>query len=281
MKAVSFVGIGAQKSASTWLYDTLGQLPDTFVSDPKELDFFTAYFDRGYEWYERFFAKANGARWRGEVSPSYFISSDAPKRVFDYNPGMRILVTLRDPVDRAFSNHLHEVRAGHVSGSNLDFDAALENNPLYRHQGLYARHLENWLTVFPRDQVLVTFQEDVKRDSLSQTQRLAGFLGLPIPQAIVPRRANESVGYNSKLVGMSLWRVGQAARRAGLGDHVEKLKTLPVVRELRRANIRDIRKELQPMSADTRARLRDYFQSDVRRLEDLLGQTAPWPDYQR
>ncbi|MEO1188983.1 MAG: sulfotransferase, partial [Pseudomonadota bacterium] len=100
------IGIGAQKCASSWLHAIAGSHPGIGTSDPKEVDFFSYYFDRGYRWYERHFEAAPGTRVCFENSPSYFHDPRAPGRVSAYNSGMKIIVLLRDPIKRAFSNHL-------------------------------------------------------------------------------------------------------------------------------------------------------------------------------
>jgi hypothetical protein len=275
----SFVGIGAQKCASTWLYGALAQLEGVFVSDPKEVDFFSAHFNQGYEWYHRHFPTGGAGALYGEVSPSYLIHPDAPSRIQGYNPEMRVLVTFRDPVERAYSNHLHEVRAGHITGGNLVFEAALDNNPLYLDQGRYARHLARWFEAFPAGQIHVTFQEQVKHDSRAQTERLAKFLERAMPRDYLQRRSNESIDYRNRAIGKSLWRVGESLRRAGFGHLVEEAKKLPVVREMRKANQRDLRSAVAPMKPETEARLIDLYRPEVARLEEILDTTVPWPRF--
>ena len=281
--SVTFIGIGAQKTASTWLHNALAQMPGVAVSEPKEVDFFSAAFDRGYEWYERHFAAADAAASdgveRGEVSPSYFVDADAPARAAAYNGALKILVTLRDPVERAFSNHLHEVQRGHVSGANLDFDTALENNPLYLEQGRYAHHLARWLAHFPRQRVLVLFQEEIRADGAGMARRVAEFLGRPATLPLIDRRANESVAYRNRLLGETLWRLGRAARARGLGAAVEAVKTAPGVRHLRAANRREVRADVAPMRAETAARLTAFYAADVAALEGLVGRAPPWPRF--
>lgn len=278
----TFIGIGAQKAASTWLQTVLAQIPGVVTSDPKELNFFSAEFDRGYEWYERHFARAGPSVHRGEVSPNYFVDADAPARAKAYRADMRLFVTLRDPVDRAFSNHLHEVRAGHVSGANLDFDHALaRNNPLYLEQGRYAHHLARWLEHFDRDQCLVLFQEEVRADGLREARRVAAFLGLALPDGFVDRRANESLDYRSRAIGLAFWRMGNLARRHGLDRAVETSKRLPVVRALRAMNLKPVRAEVAPMAPETEARLVAFYREEVAALEALLGRKVPWPRFAR
>ena len=105
----NFIGIGAQKCASTWVYKVLQDHPQAYVSEPKELNFFSYYYNHGFQWYERFFENTRDRIAVGEISPSYFNASAAPYRVCQYNSNMRVIVTLRDPVERAYSHHLWEV----------------------------------------------------------------------------------------------------------------------------------------------------------------------------
>lgn len=272
----TFIGIGAQKCASTWLHGVLDQCPDVTVADGKEVDFFSYHFDRGYEWYGRSFAAGADRRHRGEISPSYFVHPNAAARAAAYEPDLHILVCLRDPVARAFSNHLHEVRKGHVSGGNLVFEAALDNNPLYVDQGRYATHLARWLDAFPAARVHVFFQEDIHRDRAGAARRVTDLLGLPPLDDFLDLNANESVRYRNAALGEALWRAGSAARRAGLGRVVETAKALPGIRHMRAANREALREVVAPMEAETEARLTDTFAPEVERLETMLGRTVPW-----
>lgn len=272
----SFIGIGAQKCASTWLYNVLQQMPEVRLSAAKELDFFSYYFDRGYEWYERHFASERPAMHRGEISPSYFIDADTPARVARYNPGMKIIATLRDPVSRAFSNHTHEVKKQHVSGANLKFETALENNPLYREQGRYATHLARWHDHFPAENILVLFQEEIHSAPAAEAARVAKFLGLAEVEDFVARRANESVVYRNAAIGESLWRVGAFARRHGLGRIVETVKSAPGISTLREANRKDVKEMIDPMEPATERALAEFYAPEVEALSRLIGRTPPW-----
>src|SRR5687767_9096163 len=137
----TFIGLGGQKCASTWLHVVFRDHADAYVSTPKELDFFSSFYDRGFQWYEAHFAAAEGRRAIGEISPSYLPDHDAPARAHAYNANLRIIVALRDPVERAYSNHLHDIRLGHYSGRDLSFETGLANNPMYLEQSRYALHL--------------------------------------------------------------------------------------------------------------------------------------------
>ena len=280
----TFIGIGAQKCATTWLHGVLAQSADVRMTDEKEVDFFSYYFDRGYEWYSRGLADPSGGetrRHRGEISPSYLIHPDAPGRAAAYNPGMHVFLLLRDPVERAFSNHLHEVRKGHVTGANTKFEAGMANNPLYLDQSLYARHLDRWLDHFPSERIHVLFQEEIRDDREGAARQVTDWLGVAPLNNFVDRRANESVRYRNPAIGRTLWRLGKAARDRGLGRPVEALKKLPGIRHLREANRQGVRDEVAPIEPETEARMIERFVPDVERLRRQLGRDVPWPRFSK
>ena len=64
---------------------------------------------------------------------------------------MKLILFLRNPLDRLISNHKHEIRVSHLAGNELSVEFGLMNNPSYVEQGLYATHLERWLEYFPKE----------------------------------------------------------------------------------------------------------------------------------
>ncbi len=275
----SFIGLGAQKCASTWLHAVFSDHPDAFVSEPKELNFFTAHFDRGGQWYERHFSPGSGRKAVGEISPSYFPDRDAPARAFDYNPDFRILIALRDPVERAYSSHLHNVRLGYFAGTDLSFEAGLADNPMYVEQSRYAKHLSAWLEHFPQERILVVFQEEIAADPQVQARRVYEFLGVSSDHvsASVGRRANESYLPRSRGQEELLRRAGTLVRRMGLGWLDRGLRRLGVVSALHRRNRQDIRQVVPPMQDATRAALMAELGPDTLRLAQILGRPRlPW-----
>ena len=279
----NFIGIGAQKCASTWIYRILSDHPEVAVYPGKEIDFFSNYYDHGYQWYEGHLGDADDAKVMGEVSTSYFADSDTPERVFSYNPGMRVVLSLRDPIERAYSNHLHEVRHMRFTGHNLEFENGLENNPMYLMQSYYAQQLARWLAVFPRSQVLVLFQEDIRDAPLMQAQNLYRFLGVSEDHQswFLDKKVNESRALkNAKLDGF-LKGLGRFGRSIGVGAVVEAVKKNGLVRHLRRShNQIDLRQVIPPMREDTRLRLQEMLADDMCELSRQLGrEDLPWPSW--
>lgn len=273
----TMIGIGAQKCASSWVHAALGVHPQIGVSNPKEVDFFSYYFDRGYQWYESHFAHSTQRPVRFEASPSYLYDPRSPGRVYDYDPAMKILLMLRDPIDRAYSNHLHEVIKGHIGP--IDFAEGLANNPAYIEQGRYATHLKRWLSVFPREHILVLLAEDVSANPDAAAQQVYAFAGVDqtFTSQVLHERRNESDRARFPVLRQVLRSGGTALRKLGLEERLAALKKSGPVARMMSANSVDIRKEIAPLDAASRAHLQTVFAPEIDELRRLLGRdTLPW-----
>ncbi|MHA1539599.1 MAG: sulfotransferase domain-containing protein [Alphaproteobacteria bacterium] len=100
-----FLGIGAQKAGTSWLFEWLHTHPEVFMPAEKEIHFWDTHETKGYKWYEGLFQPAASAQKKGEITPAYAIlSSDKVKEIRDYAPALRIFYSLRNPIDRAWSH---------------------------------------------------------------------------------------------------------------------------------------------------------------------------------
>ncbi len=270
----AFIGLGAQKCASTWLHRLLESHPEVALPAVKELDFFSHHFDSGFQWYERQFLTPNvpSAPCAGEISPSYFHHAQAPARVRAYAPDVRLLLTLRDPVERALSNHRHEVRLGRFRGDDLSFEAGLANNPMYVEQGCYATHLASWLACFPLQQVYVALVEDVRNDPWRVARDVFRFLGVDpcFRSEAVEGRFNSSYAHRSRTLGWVKDRAYALTRTPGLAWTWTAAKTLGARYVYRHVNVVDSDRLIPPPLPDTLRTLRRRFAPEVRRLESLL-----------
>lgn len=274
---VGAIGIGAQKCASSWIHSVAGSHPEIGVSDPKELDFFSYYFDRGYRWYESHFDRDDARSLRFENSPSYFHDPRAPGRARAYNPDLKIVLLLRDPVRRAFSNHLHEIIKGHVDP--VPFEEGLANNPAYIEQGLYATHLARWRDAFDPDRILVLFSEEIATDPGAAARALFGFLGVDegFDSAILHERRNESDRPRLPALRSGLRAGGDWMRRHSLEPMLARIKATPPVAQILRANSIEMRDEIPPMRPETAERLHGILADEMLRLRAMLGRDRlPW-----
>lgn len=276
---IDFIGIGAQKSATSWLHYVLSKHPEISASDPKELNYFTANYDRGEIWYERNFSDSPEGAIRGECSPTYFFSHSAPSRAFNYNPDLKLIAILRDPVARSFSNHLHEIRKRHIPDSSC-FEDGMATNPAYVEQSQYKANLMRWLEYFDRNSLLILIAEDIRDDPLTAFKAVCHHLGVStdtVPDGLFERR-HESIGSRNHGLKKFLRAGGDAARAIGLERFVLKFKNTPGIKHLISLNDKDLRKEIQPMHEDTRTFLTAQFRDDVAFVEQLLNRTdLPWP----
>ncbi|MSU90645.1 sulfotransferase [Rhodobacteraceae bacterium 2CG4] len=272
------IGLGGQKCASSWVHAVLAEHPAVNAAPGKELDFFSYHHDRGHDWYAR--------RWRGpglrfENSPSYLHDPRAPGRLRAFAPGARLIATLRDPVDRAFSHHLHEIARGHIRAQ--PFAPALRANPDYLEQGHYARHLSVWRQAFPPDRMLILLAEEIAAAPEAARVRMLRFLGLDPgpPPAMLAEARNVSDRARLPALRAGLRAGGAAMRAAGLSAPLAALKRGAPAKALMRWNDRPLRAEVPALSATERAALAQGFAADMAALAGMMGRDSlPWPSWQ-
>jgi hypothetical protein len=275
----TYVGIGAQKCASTWLHRMLEAHPQVAVPEVKEIDFFSYRYDRGFQWYERCFVDDEGSgkatQARGEISPSYFCEPAVPERVASYMPEAKIIVSLRDPVQRALSNHRHEIRIGHLVGDDVSLERGLRNNPMYVEQGLYATHLKRWLKFFPRERILVVLMDDVEADPRGVCRTVYEFLG--VDASFVPPGVDERFNGSYATRSAALTRVKDtvyATTRSRWLRWTWELASAAGLKPLYRGlNVVPSEAVIPPPQAQTLTHLRERFEPEIRELETLLDRS--------
>lgn len=176
-----FLGIGFMKCGTTWLYENLRAHPDVFVSDKKELRYFSNHFNEPLADYAAHFRDAGG-RVAGEVSPVY---ATLPERRIRFirkvMPDVRLILLLRDPVEREWSRVHHHLKK---SGRRIDevpegeLLREIRRQSLLRHGG-YSGVIDRWREVFPAEQLLVAFHDDIRDRPRALLEEVFGFLGVP------------------------------------------------------------------------------------------------------
>jgi hypothetical protein len=271
---VSFAVIGPGKAGTTWMYKVLKAHPEVGVATAKETMFFDANHHRGVDWYHGLYEGCGGQTVIGEVCNSYIFSEEAPGRMHAYNPAMKLVTSLRNPIDRAFSNYLFWLRNAQVGGS---FEETIEARPELLVQGLYAMHLGRYLAHFPAEQLLVLAFDDLKLDSLGFARELLTFL--EIAPEHVPQVAGEKVlrasRPRSRIAARVVKQAAVAVRGVGMPDVVTRVKSSALPRLLYRPYGEGDYPSMRP---ETRAELVGYFASDVARLSELTGRdyAAMW-----
>jgi hypothetical protein len=206
-----FIIIGAQRCGTTSLYGYLDAHPDVAPASVKEIHYFDLHFRRGASWYRSFFPlmihRHYAARRRrrpfatGEASPYYIFHPRAAERVFATVPSAKLILMLRNPVDRAYSQYCHEVREGFEDAPT--FSEALDREAQrlegererllaedgyvsyshlhhsYRARGVYVDQIRTWRRFFPRERILILKSEEFFLEPRAVLERVQVFLGLP------------------------------------------------------------------------------------------------------
>ena len=212
----NFLIIGAQKSGTSWLHAMLRQHPDVFMPE-EELHFFDKrqHFSRGVAWYEAHFAEAGGRTAVGEKTPDYLWANgqgveghlpDVHRNLHTVVPHAKLVVVLRNPVERAVSAVLHLLRTRRVSPRHsLDDLLVGEARHLVSGHGVieygfYSDQIDAYLELFDRDRMLVLiFEEDVRREPESTLRRVCGFLGVDPEFPFVQAGEGVNVARRSRL----------------------------------------------------------------------------------
>lgn len=209
----SFLIIGTQKGGTTSLYHDLTEHPDIRASSVKEVHFFDEQYAKGFDWYRKNFPpNLSEGQIAGEASPYYLFHPHAPARAAEWLPQAKLIVMLRNPIERAYSHYQMMVRRGLES---LPFAEALKAEPSrveaeyermrrepryespncsfysYLKRGLYAEQLERWYRYFPADQILVLNSEEWFRNPAPLYREVLQFLGLPLREPETYAKLNE------------------------------------------------------------------------------------------
>lgn len=271
-----FLGIGAQKCASTWLYDILADHPEVCLPrETKEIDFFSYWYDFGFQWYERQFEMAPRNKIIGEVSPSYFHNIAVPHRVAAYNPDTLVIVFLREPVARLISNHKHEVRTGHIRGPDLSLENGLRNNPSYIEQGKYATHLARWFEALPQEQFLIMTFDEIVANTEEMARRIYDFLSIdPSHRSrALHLKSNKSYVTRFGLLEAGKNRSSSLIRAVGLERAWISLADMGLRNIYRRLNRQPPDTIIPPADPATIAELKETFSVEVAHLEKILGRS--------
>jgi len=176
----TFLVVGAMKAGTDSLWQYLRSHPQVFMSEKKELDFFTTELNwrRGSSWYGRQFAGAGEAVALGEASTSYTkhpLYRGVPGRIAGLLPDVRFVYLVRDPVERMRSQYLHEVLLG---VERAPVEHALLENPRYLDFSMYATQIERYLEHFPLERMLIVASEDLRDRRAATMRRVFEFIGV-------------------------------------------------------------------------------------------------------
>lgn len=267
---INFIGLGAQKSGTSWAYTCLYEHPEVCIP-VKEIHFFSRpRYSEGKEWYESHFKKCDAGKLRGEWSTSYLYSEEAPERIHACYPNAKLLAILRNPTDRAYSQYRNAIRGGHIP-KTMTFEAYSDEDTSVWDQGLYAKQLKRYFVLFPKEQILVLIYEDIKKDPVAFMQKIHEFLG--IQKDFIASMINEEV--NIARTPTFVWvdrvvhHISEFLRRHGFDRFVHVVRRTGITEFIRSVNTVPGTKTSKN-DFDSRAG-KEYLANDVRELSTMIG----------
>lgn len=267
---LNVVGIGPQRTGTTWLYVCLQEHPQLcFPHGVKQTLFLDERFGNGWEWYWSHFHNHRVGQLCAEIAATYFDVPVAGSRLHQHNPDCRIIVTLRDPAARSFSEYLHHRKKGRLNG---DFRAALHKMPRIVEASRYRIHLERWIQLFGLDHIQIILQEDIASSPhavLESVYTLAGIASIPPPYAL-HERVNETTLPASPSVAKLATRGADWLRRWRLYGPIECAKRLGLKRIYTGS-----RGTLPTLDSTLRKELIEKFEPDIAYVEKLLDRPLP------
>lgn len=277
----NFVCVGAQKSGTTSLHDIISKHSDVFLPETKEAHFFDVdeKYRMGVDWWlDNHFSTWSGESVAGVFTPEYLFYEEVPKRIYDsLGPDVKILIVLRNPVERAYSHFLMSYRRGIET---LEFEEALKressrvtneygrNHFSYIGRGLYFNQVKRYIDLFGADNILImSFEEDIVQNMPRSLIKVQQFIGVKIESLDAKNISNPASEARFKLInkwiyGKSAWKkmvrlfIPSSRIRAKFFFFIDSLN----------------RKKAKKKSLDPSLKLKlyeAYFSNDVRDLEKL------------
>lgn len=295
----TFLIIGAAKAGTTSMYEYLRQHPDIFMSAVKEpLHFASHAMNRrwtgpGDDWlraryldlarvedYEALFEGGTHALARGEASPIYLHTEGCAERIRAALPDARLMVLLRDPVDRAFSHFRMHLQGNRETAGSFAEAVRLEEERIrqgwspafhYVRRGFYYRQLEPYLRLFPREHLRIYLYEDIVKDTAVVVRDAYAFLGVD-PDFTPDTEKRYNIGGTPARAALPTLLRGASRVTAFIRCLVPKVLRQPIRLRLKRMAEKKI-----VVDPQTRADLIKEYRPDILKLQEMLGRDlGPW-----
>lgn len=276
MTKVQAIGIGCRRCASSLLHDCLNDHPD--IRKPERgLHFFSEQYHRGVSWYEReveMCAPSDALNLEYSVSymyPEFY--EKAAARMYAYNSEAKVFVTIRHPVERAFSDFLRSQRNAEIS-AQISFDRALQEYPEFLERGRYKQLLAPFLAYYGAERLKVLIYDDLESGLQEFLAPLWSFLDVrPFEsEDRMQRPAEAGRGVSIPMFQSALMSLKQNAdtfaHTVGLDKQWELSKKVfrGPYKRLRAANTKQV-----SMSEETRQQLIEFYQHDVDWVREVTG----------
>lgn len=295
---IDFVGIGAPRSGTTWIAKCLMEHPEISFPYAKELNYFSKtranktkseYEISGINGYLSLFKSVPSNKVKGEYSTYYLADPNAAKLIKKHFPNIKIIVSLREPVERAYSDY------GNIKLSDLEekdsFEKAFNRKGMgldsYKDRGMYFEQLKEYYKLFPKKNIHVIIYDDIKKNPGKVMHDLYKFLGVNSnfnpPSLNKKENPQEETKFKPlRYVINTLRRITNALEKLGLGKAISFTKRVTKINKLfnnlNKMNKKEVKEESkEKLSPELKKKLKKVYAKDIKQLEKLINRNLrPW-----
>ena len=252
-----FIVAGGMRCATGWIRQCLIEHPDIYMPR-REPHFFDRNYELGIERYPAFFSSYGGEKMIGEKTATYFHYRDTPSRMVEVNPDVKVIICLRDPIERMFS-HYSMFAESDPALKEAGFVKSMLPGSDFLNWSLYADQVENFKHIIPKDNLLFVIYEEKDADPLGFIQDMYAFLSV-------------DSSFNSPSVELRT-KLGQFEHNNWFWGRVSKIMLHPRAPSTFRAIYHDMRPSsvCSGIGDDEYELLSGHFIDEIPRLEALLG----------
>jgi len=278
-KPLYFMGIGAPKCGTTQVADWIDAHPELCLSVPKEVLYFNrkvSYihgenenFSKSLNWYQKHFAHCSLNQKIGEFSASYIYSKEAAEKIHSLYPNVKIIVCLRQPVDRSYSQYL--MFRHYLKKENRPFHQAIIEEPELLERSKYAGYIKTYLDLFPRNNFLFLTLDEIVKNPKPTLAKVYGFLEVEVDYTPEDFGINRKKAKSSKSVWISkaMGLFTNTMTSLGLSSVVIKLKSLGLKDAVMRLNSKEV--AFEKLEGRYHHDLNLAFHKDIEETEKLTG----------
>lgn len=295
MTLPNFLIIGAEKAGTTSLYHYLKEHPEVYMSEEKEPFYFICKDGfpeilgnkiendnflktriTSLKTYEKLFEKATVEKAIGEASASYLYVPEAARNIKNIIPNAKLIVVLRHPIERAYSNFLHCIGRG--IEPLRSFEEAISKEPTrkkenwglvfyYKEKGFYYKYLKTYFNLFDKNQIKIFLYEDFKNNTSTVLKEIFNFLDVNdsfSPEILEKHNVSKKHGlkYNT-LTGLLK---SKNPIKLFMKDLIPKQIRNKMISVIDKVNSEPV----APMLTETKAALIQDYKEDILNLQDLI-----------
>ncbi len=280
---IDFIGVGAPKSGTSWAAECLREHPQICFSSKKEINFFNKVhpfynknkpwqYPYGMDWYKKFFLNYQKGQIRGEFSPHYLYDPDTPRLIYENFPDVKIIMILRNPIDRLYSHYLHG-KASRIKFPS--FEEVVKKEKEYVEIGFYYRHIKRYLKYFPKEKILIMIYEDIEKDPLVFIKKIYRFLG--VDENFVPPSLHKRINVTAPRLSFTgkCYCVVRRFLVDKLGEKFVESIEKTTINKFRKAAAEKLGKKseykYEKISGNLRGELNKIYRPETKKLEKLIG----------